>query len=180
MRRRRFHHRSPVGVELNLAAMLDMAFQLLAFFVLTFQPAPIEAHFQLHLPPPVPLTNVSPEASPQDPGNSGGSPVWKERLAVTVTADDEGDVAGIEVGMHPVVEGRLDQKGLQSLRNHLKSLFEIEPSPFERIELHIDSRLHCEALLTVMDACTRGILPDNGTMQNVELIELIDPGPKAK
>jgi biopolymer transport protein ExbD len=29
-------------VELNLAAMLDMAFQLLTFFILTFKPAPVE------------------------------------------------------------------------------------------------------------------------------------------
>ena len=38
MRRRRGHH-SQEEVELNLAAMLDMAFQLLTFFILTFRPA---------------------------------------------------------------------------------------------------------------------------------------------
>jgi len=29
-------------VQLNMAAMLDMAFQLLAFFILTYRPAPVE------------------------------------------------------------------------------------------------------------------------------------------
>ena len=33
---------SAEGVELNVTAMLDMAFQLLAFFILTFRPGPLE------------------------------------------------------------------------------------------------------------------------------------------
>ncbi len=37
----------PEEVELNLAAMLDMAFQLLTFFVLTFKPAPVEGQIAL-------------------------------------------------------------------------------------------------------------------------------------
>ena len=33
--------RSHGEVELNMTAMLDMAFQLLAFFILTFHPSPV-------------------------------------------------------------------------------------------------------------------------------------------
>ena len=44
-------------VELNLAAMLDMAFQLLTFFILTFKPAPVEGQISLHMPPPQAVTN---------------------------------------------------------------------------------------------------------------------------
>ena len=46
------------NVELNLAAMLDMAFQLLAFFILTFKPAPIEGQINLKLPPPKPVAGA--------------------------------------------------------------------------------------------------------------------------
>ena len=49
---RRKKRRSQSDVELNLAAMLDMAFQLLTFFILTFRPAPIEGQISLRLPPP--------------------------------------------------------------------------------------------------------------------------------
>ncbi|MFO1019164.1 MAG: biopolymer transporter ExbD [Planctomycetales bacterium] len=51
MRRRR-RNRAQQEVELNLAAMLDMAFQLLAFFILTFRPSPIEGQIDMQLPPP--------------------------------------------------------------------------------------------------------------------------------
>ena len=43
--------RSQQDVELNMASMLDMAFQLLAFFILTFQPPPLESQISLRLPP---------------------------------------------------------------------------------------------------------------------------------
>jgi biopolymer transport protein ExbD len=44
MRRRHRKHRDQGSVEMNLAAMLDMAFQLLTFFILTIRPAPMEGH----------------------------------------------------------------------------------------------------------------------------------------
>ena len=45
--RRKHYRRSQGDVELNLASMLDMAFQLLAFFILTFRPSPIEGQLML-------------------------------------------------------------------------------------------------------------------------------------
>ena len=42
---------SPADIELNVTAMLDMAFQLLAFFVLTFRPALVEPAVLLQMPP---------------------------------------------------------------------------------------------------------------------------------
>src|SRR5207245_5772352 len=46
------------NVEFNLAAMLDMAFQLLAFFILTFRPAPVEGQISLRMPPAQPISPV--------------------------------------------------------------------------------------------------------------------------
>ncbi len=46
MGRKKKKRRSQSEVELNLAAMLDMAFQLLAFFILTFRPAPLEGQIE--------------------------------------------------------------------------------------------------------------------------------------
>ena len=52
MAKRAKKHRSSEEVQLNLAAMLDMAFQLLAFFIATFKPMTIEQQIALKLPPP--------------------------------------------------------------------------------------------------------------------------------
>ena len=67
MARRRLT-RSQAEVELNLAAMLDMAFQILAFFVLSFRPPPVEGQLSLHLPPAVPVTNVATEQQKAEAG----------------------------------------------------------------------------------------------------------------
>ena len=65
-------HRSQEEVELNLAAMLDMAFQLLAFFILTFQAGPLEGQINLRLPPPggEPPKAPSPPAKTSTPRKS--------------------------------------------------------------------------------------------------------------
>ena len=41
-----------VEADLPIIPMLDMSFQLLAFFIITFRPAPTEAQIALALPPP--------------------------------------------------------------------------------------------------------------------------------
>src|ERR1700675_2830491 len=58
MSRRRKRRKSDGAVELNLAAMLDMAFQLLTFFILTFRPAPVEGQISLRMPPAQPVSPV--------------------------------------------------------------------------------------------------------------------------
>ena len=52
---------STEDVELNVTAMLDMAFQLLAFFVLTFKAPPGEAQIYLNLPPAQPPAGAGTE-----------------------------------------------------------------------------------------------------------------------
>ena len=42
-----------------IAPMLDMAFQLLTFFVLTYHPAPQEGQFVMNLLPPQPATAMA-------------------------------------------------------------------------------------------------------------------------
>ena len=53
-------------VELNLAAMLDMAFQLLTFFILTYHPAPSEGQFGMNLLPASPAIKMD-AAARQEP-----------------------------------------------------------------------------------------------------------------
>src|SRR6186713_3046719 len=65
MRRKR-KRRQQGDVELNLAAMLDMAFQLLAFFILTFKPAPVEGEVLLRMPPPQPITGTGTKRAGED------------------------------------------------------------------------------------------------------------------
>jgi biopolymer transport protein ExbD len=173
MSRRRKRRKTPGDVQLNLAAMLDMAFQLLAFFILTFRPTPIEGHFQLHMPPPTPMTQVEPSDT-APPTEGGGFSEFVETLDLYISADDRGQVTSILVGRQPVVNGRLTPAAIQQLYTNLRSVFGIQAVPFDRIQLHVDRRLHYEELMKIVDVCTRQTLPDGSQMRQVGFTELAE------
>src|ERR1700685_3159868 len=95
-------------VELNLAAMLDMAFQLLTFFTLTFKPAPVEGQISLRMPPPQPLANAN--ATKQAGATDSKDPVQGfNTLAIILATDDTGRLTHIYVAQQevPVDDGPL-------------------------------------------------------------------------
>ena len=72
-----------VEPDLPITPMLDMSFQLLAFFIMTFQPAPTEGHMMLTLP------------KQEGGGIAMVSPLDENKpshYVVTVTATDDGKI----------------------------------------------------------------------------------------
>lgn len=170
MSRRRHKKKPPEEVQLNLAAMLDMAFQLLAFFILTFRPTPIEGHFQMHLPLAVPMTNV--EMSPDSSTGGGGGSAFVETLDIMVPGDENGQATSVTVGRQAVVLGRLTPSSLQQLDRHLRSIFGLQAIPFDRIQIHADKRLHYEELLKIVDICMKQKMPDGKPMRQISFVEM--------
>jgi biopolymer transport protein ExbD len=94
-----------VEPDLPITPMLDMSFQLLAFFIMTFQPAPTEGHMMLTLP------------KQEGGGIAMPSPLDESKplhYVVTVTATNDGtiekmtlreeggaDATGIDLGADP-------------------------------------------------------------------------------
>ena len=169
---RRKRRKPPGDVQLNLAAMLDMAFQLLAFFILTFRPAPIEGHFQLHMPPPTSIAQPVDPATDPGPSDGGVESSFEETLELYVTSDNRGQVTSINVGQQPVVAGRLTTEATQKLNSNLRSVFSNQDNPYERIQLNVDRRLHYEELMKIVDVCTRQTMPDGTQMRQVGFKEL--------
>src|SRR5262249_50185070 len=112
MYRSRRRHRVHEEVSLNLAAMLDMAFQLLAFFILTFKPNPVEAELKLNLPRADDQRIVGPV---QPPGQVGHEEIAARTLAITVDAAGDGRVASVSVGFQKLCDGPLDPARLRRL-----------------------------------------------------------------
>lgn len=176
MRHRRHRKKRDQGsVEMNLAAMLDMAFQLLTFFILTFKPAPIEGQLSLNLPPPVAVTQVQPE---KKVGEGVGDVLAMETLHLFVTASDQGDVIELKVEQNVVVQGRFDEANSQRLDKKLQALFAVQQIPFDRIQIGVDGRLRYGELMKIIDVCHRQTLPDKTPMQKISFTE-IDAGVKA-
>jgi biopolymer transport protein ExbD len=162
---RRNRKRSQSEVELNLAAMLDMAFQLLTFFILTFKPAPIEGQVLLRMPPPQPVTNLtSGERAGSDPNNL--NPLQGlSTLVISALANTDGNLKQMAVGEAPI-------GGLTALERTLEDIFRDPGSGFDQVIIQVDSRLHYGPLMQIIDVCTRQKLPSGEPLTKLSFVEL--------
>jgi biopolymer transport protein ExbD len=98
-RHRRKKKEDHVEPDLPITPMLDMSFQLLAFFIMTFKPAPTEGQIAMSLPPAEEggATSAIPDITSEKP----------KKFVVRVTATDGGAIANINISE----EGAADDKG---------------------------------------------------------------------
>ncbi len=173
MSRRRHRRSKGKGVELNLAAMLDMAFQLLTFFILTFRPAPIEGHLQMNLPPPIAQTRIERNVEATE-GASGTYVPPIEALHLSVVADDDGNAVQVKMenSILASATGPLNEQTLLMVNRRLKSVFNIQTVPFDRIQIEADRRLRYDELMKLIDVCSQQKLPDGTNMQKISFTEL--------
>ena len=160
MERRRRRRRSAESVELNLAAMLDMAFQILVFFILTFSPMPIESQIAAMLPASGPVTqSMLPSSS--DGASSAHEPADVRPVTVTVLASDAGEIRNLAVD-------RTIVPNLQALRDQLQRTTEATAC---NLVLKVDAKLHYQQLVHVVDACLQGGLSESA-IDKMTLVEL--------
>jgi biopolymer transport protein ExbD len=165
MGRRRIKRRSQAEVELNLAAMLDMAFQLLAFFILTFRQPPLEGQIALRLPPPQATVVKNGEAAGTDLENK--NPLQgMNTLTIGVFADPKsGLINGLSVGETRVT-------GIAALDGKLKELFSDEGNPFDQVIIQVSDSCRYEELMKVIDLCTHQTLPGGKKLSKLSFVEL--------
>ena len=171
MSRRHRHKREQKDVELNLAAMLDMAFQLLTFFILTFKPSPIEGEIAMHLPPPVSTTNVAMQSATSE---GGGAIVKKDftTLPILVRADSAGRMASVAIGASVVFTGEATREKLGVFDLRLRDVFAIAGTPYDQVLVQVAEDLHYEELMKVVEACSRQTLPDGTKLSKISFSEL--------
>ena len=149
-----------------MAAMLDMAFQLLAFFILTYQPAPVEGCIAIRMPPPTPVTR--PDSSDGGAANPADATALAgvATLQITVTANKDGAIAGIRVGEHPPVTD------LPDFEQKLRSLMKVSDIPFEQVLLKVSPTLEYENVLKIIEICARNKLTSGDQQTKLSIVEM--------
>jgi biopolymer transport protein ExbD len=79
-------------IDINMTPMIDVVFQLLAFFLMTFKIAAPEGDFNLKLP--------------KEERSAGPANTQTEMITIRLAATQFGDLAGIQVESKPVLTGR--------------------------------------------------------------------------
>jgi biopolymer transport protein ExbD len=164
--RRKRKRRPQPEVELNLAAMLDMAFQLLTFFILTFKPSPIEGQISLRLPPPQAVV-VNQNAEKPGGDTSNTDPVQGvNTLTISVFADSRtGTIASLAIGETQV-------PGLAALEGRLKEVFADPVTPFDQVLIQVSDACRYDELMKVVDICTHQVLPGGKKLSKLSFVEV--------
>lgn len=165
--RRRKRKHAEAEVQLNMAAMLDMAFQLLAFFILTFRASPIEAQIALRLPDSPQATassSVQIDSTPKDPMDDINFP-----LPIELYAQPNGELEKVVIGSR-VLKANDPADTLQLFRQEMVSLF--EKPIFDSIVVRVGKELHYEPLMQVIDLCTKQKAKDGSPMSKISMVPL--------
>jgi biopolymer transport protein ExbD len=136
----------PEEVMFPVTPMLDMAFQLLAFFVLTFQAPSAETHLDLDLPAtPLALPGATRGAAEPMPSRRVDTDLEND-LFVRAEADDLGDLKAIRLGEAPLPD-------LKTLGDRLRRYVAILEGKPLRVRLVADDRLRYEEAARVLATC---------------------------
>ena len=130
-------------VEIPITPMLDMAFQLLTFFVLTYRPAPTEGQFAMNLLPAQPATKMEAQAS-VDTTPSNDVPAALRTLPTILRAGIGGDLGQITLGENDVPD-------LATLKTELQALVNDPSLPFDQAIIRVDPQLRYAELMKVIN-----------------------------
>jgi biopolymer transport protein ExbD len=170
MRRKRFrvHADMASGSEFSTTSvfvtpMLDMAFQILAFFVFTYSPTAVEGQFPITLAQGE-TAGEAPNVKPDQKVASDQPTELRPTIFVEARAKERGKLASIRIrtpdGMtmiSPPVGGDEADKSeamLKSLAGRLVELKKQNPSE-DRITIEGTPTLRWEELMRVIDVCRR-------------------------
>ena len=133
-------------VQFPVTPMLDMAFQLLAFFILTFQSPTSETRLDLYLP-------AVPAALPgADRGQARVTPLRRTELdlendlRIRAEADDLGDLKSLRLGDSIL-------PGIDALADRLRRYQSVLDGRPLRVRLSADDRLRYEVGAKIIGAC---------------------------
>jgi biopolymer transport protein ExbD len=156
-------------VELPITPMLDMAFQLLMFFILTYRPSMLEGHMALSLP----STGDAKAAAPADVEPKTSAPEDTPELPAEVTvlvrtqdgATSDGRISQVLVeerqGTKEINNQEELRKYLQRQRGGLTNQTDIK--------VQADARLKYAAVMEVMDTCLKAGFKNVGFAEPLNL-----------
>lgn len=132
-------------VEIQVTPMLDMAFQLLTFFILTYRPAPTEGQFSMNLLPAAPAIDMAAEApAAEQQAQSADLPAALRTLTTTIHARPDGSIARIVIG-------ESEFQTLDQLRDRLKEIMADRDLLFDQAVIQADPDLSWAELIKVVD-----------------------------
>ena len=164
MKVREAHTHGQDKIELQMTPMIDIVFQLLIFFIMTFKIVIQEGDFNIKMPAMAPSETTEPDDK-------------LPPIPVRLTADANGNLSGVSVGANALA----GQNVFASLRHEIMASVGSQPSPedLETTELEIDAdpNLQYRFVIDAITAVSGYLTSDQGTTRRISLVEKIKFAP---
>jgi biopolymer transport protein ExbD len=154
---------APAKVDVQLTPMIDVVFQLLAFFLVTFRVAAVEGDFSLKLP----RTGVS--------RGTGG---WSEQIAVRLTAGPDGDLRQASTSDGIGFASRDSAAGFRILSAHIarqvaaaRAAGQAEPE----VRIAADDGLRYEFIIDAVAAASHFVADDGRIVPSARKVSIVEP-----
>jgi biopolymer transport protein ExbD len=128
-------------VEVPVTPMLDMAFQLLTFFILTYRPAPTEGQFSMNLLPAQKTAEISKE-QPKDTQQTLDASL--RTLKTVLRAAPNGLIGEMTLADKPI-------SGMDELKKELEGFVNDPILSFDQAIISVDPQLKYSELMKVID-----------------------------
>ncbi|TWT43204.1 ExbD/TolR family protein [Botrimarina hoheduenensis] len=148
-------------IELQMTPMIDIVFQLLVFFIMTFKIVLPEGDFNIRMPLPASDAPAAPSELPP--------------LKLEMLADDQGKLRELRLG-----NLKFDGEGrFLALHQHIRGLVEDEGGPGtgveQEVEINADYGLQYDFVMRAITALTGYIDPNGVPHQLIEKVRLSPP-----
>jgi biopolymer transport protein ExbD len=134
----------PEEITIPITPMLDMAFQLLTFFILTYKQAPTEGQFSMNLLPASPATDFRAAAAEQAATPNDSVPAALRTLPTILRAGGGGQLGRVTLGEQ-------DIQGMEALKRELTTILKDPTLPFDQALIKVDPNLRYSELMQVID-----------------------------
>jgi len=154
-------------IVLPITPMLDMTFQLLFFFIVSFNPADLEGAVDMALPSDKDKAAHKKEDQRPDAKPSDAVPEFPSDLTVKIRTQmdgiRDGEISAVAVrnleGKEDNIPGQKDEEILANLRKYLVDK-RVGLVNKEGIKLQGDGKLKVRSIIRVMDACRDAKFPN--------------------
>jgi biopolymer transport protein ExbD len=154
-------------IELQMTPMIDVVFQLLIFFMLTFKLAVPEGDFYVNMP----LMAAAPGQADVD---------FQQEIKVRLRADSAGVLAAVLLNDRPL-PGNTPEEMIDALRSEIRGIVALfgggPPDEGPEVEIDADYHLRYQYTISATTACSGELVEVAGRYDVVKYVEKITFAP---